>query len=114
VTRIPFTPGKPIMVSAKINGGGSAQLMLDTRASVTRGQPRAGRNGHGERRPCVDRQGATGTADVLTVPVQSIEVGAARSGPLRVASRRGQEGDGLWAATSSTSSRSVSTARPGS
>ena len=39
-TRIPFTPGKPIMVSAKINGGGSAQLMLDTGASVTVINPR--------------------------------------------------------------------------
>lgn len=99
VTRISFTPGKPIMVSAKINGGGSAQLMLDTGASVTVINPRvlAGM-GIGSRdavRGSV--RGATGTADVLFVPVQSIEVGGARSGPLRVAAHDVDlgQGDGL-------------------
>lgn len=99
VTRIPFTPGKPIMVSAKINGGGSAQLMLDTGASVTVINPRVlaamGIGASEALRGSV--RGATGTADVLFVPVQSIEVGAARSGPLRVASHDVDlgEGDGL-------------------
>ena len=99
VTRIPFTPGKPIMVSAKINGEGSAQLMLDTGASVTVINPRvlAGM-GIGSRdalRGSV--KGATGSADVLFVPVQSIEVGGARSGPLRVAAHDVDlgQGDGL-------------------
>jgi predicted aspartyl protease len=99
VTRIPFTPGKPIMVSAKINGEGSAQLMLDTGASVTVINPRvlAGM-GIGARdavRGSV--KGATGTADVLFVPVQSIEVGGVRSGPLRVAAHDVDlgQGDGL-------------------
>ena len=99
VTRIPFTPGKPIMVSAKINGEGSAQLMLDTGASVTVINPRvlAGM-GIGSRdavRGSV--KGATGTADVLFVPVQSIEVGGVRSGPLRVAAHDVDlgQGDGL-------------------
>lgn len=99
VTRIPFTPGKPIMVSAKINGEGSAKLMLDTGASVTVINPRvlAGM-GVGSREALRGSvKGATGTADVLFVPVQSIEVGGARSGPLRVAAHDVElgQGDGL-------------------
>jgi len=79
--RISFTPGKPIMVSAKINGGDSAQLMLDTGASVTVINPRvlAGM-GIGSREALRGSvKGATGSADVLFVPVESIEVGGARS-----------------------------------
>jgi predicted aspartyl protease len=99
VTRIPFTPGKPIMVSAKINGEGSAKLMLDTGASVTVINPRvlAGM-GIGSREALRGSvKSATGTADVLFVPVQSIEVGGARSGPLRVAAHDVElgQGDGL-------------------
>jgi len=99
VTRIPFTPGKAIMVSAKINGGGSAQLMLDTGASVTVISPRvlAGMGiGEGEAVKGTVKS-ATGSADVLFVPVESIEVGSARSGRLRVASHDVDlgQGDGL-------------------
>ena len=99
VTRIPFTLGKPIMVSAKINGGESAQLMLDTGASVTTINPRvlAGM-GIGSREAVRGTvKGATGTAAVLFVPVESIEVGGARSGPLRVAAHDVdlEQGDGL-------------------
>jgi hypothetical protein len=87
ITKIPFTPGKPIMVTARINGGGAAQLMLDTGASVTVINPRIlaglGISSRDSLRGSV--KGATGSADVLFVPVQSIEVGTARSGPLRVA-----------------------------
>jgi len=39
-------------------------------------------------------KGATGTANVLFVPVQSIEVGTARSGPLRVAAHDIEFGNG--------------------
>jgi len=97
--RISFTPGKPIMVSAKINGGDSAQLMLDTGASVTVINPRvlAGM-GIGSREALRGSvKGATGSADVLFVPVESIEVGGARSGPLRVAAHDVDlgQGDGL-------------------
>jgi predicted aspartyl protease len=97
--RIAFTPGKPIMVSARINGGGSAQLMLDTGASVTVINPRilAGM-GIGSREALRGSvKGATGSADVLFVPVASIEVGGARSGPLRVAAHDVDlgHGDGL-------------------
>jgi predicted aspartyl protease len=99
LTRIPFTPGKAIMVTATINGGSSAQLMLDTGASVTVINPRvlAGM-GIGSREALRGSvRGATGTANVLFVPVQSIEVGNARSGPLRIASHDVElgQGDGL-------------------
>ena len=86
-TRIPFTPGKPIMVTARVNGSGSVQLMLDTGASVTVINPRIlaglGIGWRDSLRGSV--KGATGSANVLFVPVRSIEVGAVRSGPLRVA-----------------------------
>ena len=99
VTRIPFTPGKAIMVTARINGGGSAQLMLDTGASVTVINPRvlAGMGIGSLEALRGSIRGATGTADVLFVPVQSIEVGSARSGPLRIASHDVElgQGDGL-------------------
>jgi hypothetical protein len=52
--QISFTPGQPIMVTARINDGGSAKLMLDTGASRTVINPavlkRAGRELQ-ERRP---------------------------------------------------------------
>jgi predicted aspartyl protease len=98
-TKIPFTPGKPIMVTAKVNGGSAATLMLDTGASVTVINPRvlaAMGVGSGQAlRGSV--KGATGSADVLFVPVQSIEVGRARSGPLRIAAHDVDlsHGDGL-------------------
>jgi aspartyl protease/uncharacterized protein DUF4124 len=88
VTKIPFTPGKPIMVSARINGGGSAQLMLDTGASVTVINPRilAGLGVSNREALRGSVRGVAGSANVLFVPLQSIEVGSAKSGPLRVAS----------------------------
>jgi predicted aspartyl protease len=98
-TKIPFTPGKPIMVTAKVNGGGSATLMLDTGASVTVINPRVlasmGIGSSQALRGSV--KGATGSADVLFVPIQSLEVGNARSGPLRVAAHDVDltQGDGL-------------------
>ena len=99
VTRIPFTPGKAIFVTAKINGEGSARLMLDTGASVTVINPRVlAAMGIGWREAWRGSvRGVTGTANVLFVPVRSIEVGSARSGPLRVASHDVElgQGDGL-------------------
>jgi len=88
VTRIPFTPGNPIMVSARINGGGSAQLMLDTGASVTVINPRilAGLGISNREALRGSVRGVAGSANVLFVPLQSIEVGSAKSGPLHVAS----------------------------
>jgi predicted aspartyl protease len=98
-TKIPFTPGKPIMVAAKVNGGSAANLMLDTGASVTVINPRVlaamGIGSSQALRGSV--KGATGSADVLFVPIQSIEVGSARSGPLRIAAHDVDlsQGDGL-------------------
>jgi predicted aspartyl protease len=98
-TKIPFTPGKPIMVTAKVNGGTSANLMLDTGASVTVINPRVlAAMGVGSAQALRGSvKGATGSADVLFVPVQSIEVGSARSGPLRIAAHDVDlsQGDGL-------------------
>ena len=98
-TRIPFTPGKPIMVSAKVNGGSTANLMLDTGASVTVINPRvlAGMGVGSAQAIRGSVKGATGSADVLFVPIQSIEVGSSRSGPLRVAAHDVDlsQGDGL-------------------
>jgi predicted aspartyl protease len=98
-TRVPFTPGKPIMVSAKVNGGSTANLMLDTGASVTVINPRV-LTGMGIGSTQAIRgsvKGATGSADVLFVPIQSIEVGSSRSGPLRIAAHDVDlsQGDGL-------------------
>ena len=87
------------MVTVKINGEGSARLMLDIGASVTVINPRvlAGM-GIGSREALRGSvRGATGSADVLFVPLESIEVGGARSGPLRVAAHDVDlgQGDGL-------------------
>jgi predicted aspartyl protease len=98
-TKIPFTPGKPIMVAAKVNGGSSASLMLDTGASVTVINPRvlAGMGIGSSQALRGSVKGATGSADVLFVPIQSLEVGTARSGPLRIAAHDVDlsQGDGL-------------------
>jgi predicted aspartyl protease len=97
--RIRFTPGKPIMVSARINGGGSVDLLLDTGADVTVINPWAltalGVSNRSALRGGL--RGITGKADVLVVLVDSIEVSGARAGPMRVVSHDtglGQ-GDGL-------------------
>jgi predicted aspartyl protease len=98
-TQIPFTPGKPIMVTAKVNGGGAANLILDTGASVTVINPRvlAGMGIGSSQALRGSVKGATGSADVLFVPIQSIEVGSARSGPFRIAAHDVDlaQGDGL-------------------
>ncbi len=88
VTRIPFTPGSPILVSAKINGLGSVTLILDTGADRTVVAPAAlSRLGistasatRGELR------GVTGSSPVDLVGVTSVEVGEAKAGPLSIVS----------------------------
>jgi hypothetical protein len=88
VARIPFTPGQPIMVSAKINGGGNTQLMLDTGAQGTVISPTAlaalGISYRNAVRGSI--KGVTGDANVLAVRIESIEVEGARFGPLLVVS----------------------------
>ena len=99
-TTIRYTPGQRIVVDAKINGGTSTRLLLDTGADTTLISPlvlsAAGasliRGGTSTR-----ITGVTGTSDVQRVPVESIEIGEARvSGLQVVAHDMGQPGiDGL-------------------
>lgn len=83
-TKIPFTPGSPILVSAKVNGSGPLMLLLDTGADRTVIAPLAlWRLGVSTWfAPRAEVRGATGTARVDVVRVESIEVGEARAGPL--------------------------------
>jgi predicted aspartyl protease len=98
-TRISFTPGRPIYVMARINGGGTAELLLDTGASVTVINPwvlqALGVSSRGARRGIL--RGVTGTTDAFIVRVDSIEVGGARHGPVEVVSHDAElgHGDGL-------------------
>jgi Aspartyl protease/Domain of unknown function (DUF4124) len=86
--RIPFTPGQPIIVNARINGAGNTQLLLDTGAQGTVISPTAlaalGINYRDAVRGSI--KGVTGDANVLAVRVESIEVEGARFGPLMVVS----------------------------
>jgi predicted aspartyl protease len=85
---IKFTPGQPIMVTARINGAGSAQLMLDTGAVRTVINPAVlatlGVSYENAQRGTL--KGVTGDAEVQAVRVDSIEVSGARYGPLLVVS----------------------------
>lgn len=85
-TRIPFTPGSPILVQARINGTGPVTLILDTGAESTMVTPLAlWRLGISTRnRPRAELRGVTGTSQVDVVRVTSLEVGAAKVGPLVV------------------------------
>lgn len=86
VTKIPFKPGSPIIVNAKVNGGGPITLMLDTGADTTVINPLAlWRLGISTWfAPRAEIRGATGSTNVDIVRVQSIEVGEAKAGPLIV------------------------------
>jgi hypothetical protein len=94
--RIPFTPGQPIMVNARINGGGNTQLLLDTGAQGTVISPTAlaalGISYRNAVRGSI--KGVTGNADVLAVRIESIEVEGARFGPLLVVSHDAGLGSG--------------------
>jgi hypothetical protein len=85
-TKISFTPGQPIMVTARINDGGSVRLQLDTGASITTINPSTlsalGISFRNAQRGSI--KGVTGEANVLAVQVQSIDVSGARFGPLLV------------------------------
>ncbi|KRT71406.1 MAG: hypothetical protein XU13_C0049G0007 [Candidatus Rokubacteria bacterium CSP1-6] len=86
ITRIPFTPGSPILVNARINGGGPVTLILDTGADRTLLTPMAlWRLGIStDNAPPAEIKGATGTARAALVQVLSVEVGEARAGPLLI------------------------------
>jgi hypothetical protein len=86
--RITFTPGKPILVTARINERDSAQLMLDTGAVRTVIHPSVlsalGVSYDAAVRGSI--KGVTGDAEVLVVRVESIDVSGAKYGPLAVVS----------------------------
>jgi predicted aspartyl protease len=96
VTRIRFAPGHPIMVTAKINGRAPVRLLLDTGASRTTISPAAliGLGVTYRDAPRVQIRGVTGSASIYLVSLESVEVGGARVGPLRVLSHDAQMGDG--------------------
>lgn len=84
--RIPFTPGSPILVNAKINGEGPITLVLDTGADRTTVAPAAlTRLGVSTRDATRgELKSATGTVQVDVVRVTSVEVGEAKAGPLSI------------------------------
>ena len=86
ITRIPFTPGSPILVSATINGAGPVTLILDTGADRTMLTPMALRRLgiSTANAPRAEIRGVTGTAQGELVQVASVEVGDARAGPLLI------------------------------
>lgn len=94
--RIQFTPGRPILVNARINGSGSTQLILDTGAQATVISPSAlaalGVSYRNAARGAI--RGVTGETSVLAVRVESIEVEGARVGPLMVVSHDAGLGTG--------------------
>jgi hypothetical protein len=99
VTRVRFTPGQPIMVQARINGAGSAELMLDTGAARTVIHPKVlesvGVSYRDAQRGSL--RGVTGDAEVMAVKIESIDVSGAAYGPLLVVSHDTGfgRGDGL-------------------
>ena len=99
ITRIPFTPGFPILVSAAINGTGPVTLILDTGADRTMVSPLAlWRLGISTvNAPRAEIKGVTGTAEGDVVQVTSVEVGEARAGPLLIISHDAnlKQADGL-------------------
>ena len=86
VTKIPYSPGSPILVTASIGGAGSVTLILDTGADRTMVSPEAlGRLGISYADgPRAEIMGVTGTSQGAMVEVNSIEVGQAKVGPLRI------------------------------
>jgi Aspartyl protease/Domain of unknown function (DUF4124) len=84
ITRIPYTPGVPILVKATIGGAGSLMLILDTGADRTMVAPEAlWKLGISTvDAPRVEVRGVTGSSQGQVIQVASLEVGAARAGPL--------------------------------
>jgi len=98
VAKISFTPGSPVLVSAKINGGGPITLILDTGADRTMVAPsalsRLGISTENALRGVI--RGVTGASYAEAVWVNSVEVEEARVGPLLIivheADLRGADG----------------------
>jgi len=85
--KIPFNPGSPVMVSARINGAGPVALILDTGSDCTLIRSSAlgklGISTENARRAVL--RGVTGISYGDAVWVDSVEVGEARVGPLLIA-----------------------------
>ncbi len=98
-SKIRFTPGLPVMVSAKINDAGPITLILDTGSDRTVVAPAAlQRLGISvENGPRGILKGVTGTSQVDAVWVNSLEVGEAKVGPLLIVAYDGdlKTADGL-------------------
>ena len=86
LTRIPFTLGSPVLVSAKINGNGPITLILDTGGDRTMVGPsalsRLGISFENTVQGVI--RGVTGASYAEAVWVNSVEVGEARVGPLLI------------------------------
>jgi hypothetical protein len=99
LTKIPFTPGLPVLVSAKINGAGPITLILDTGSDRTMVAPAALQKlGISiENGPRGILKGVTGTSQVDAVWVNSVEVSEAKVGPLLIIAYDGdlKNADGL-------------------
>jgi hypothetical protein len=99
-TRIAFSPGSPIVVSARISdSSGSVSLILDTGADRTVIAPQAlwrlGISTHNAAR--AEIRGVTGSGQAELVQVSSLQVGDARVGPLPVVAHDAnlRQADGL-------------------
>ncbi len=86
LTKIPFTPGSPVLVSAKINGAGPIILILDTGAERTLVTPsalsRLGISTENALRGVL--KGVTGASYTEALWVNSVEVEEAKVGPLLI------------------------------
>ena len=86
ILKVPFTPGFPIMVNARINGAGPITLILDTGSDRTlitsAGLQRLGLSTENAGKALL--QGVTGTSQGSAIWVNSVEVGGAKIGPLLV------------------------------
>jgi predicted aspartyl protease len=96
---IRYAPGKPIMVTATVNGSASAQLLLDTGADKTMINPRVlVAAGASLSRPAGSAMvtGVAGSQEMQFVTINSLEVAGAMVGRLIVAAHDAPGvGDGL-------------------
>jgi predicted aspartyl protease len=84
--RISFSSGSPILVTAKINGAGPINLILDTGADRTmvRAPVVSGLGISTESSSSVLIRGVTGPSYATAVWINSLEVGEAKVGPLLI------------------------------
>jgi len=86
LVKISFTPGSPILISAKINGAGPITLILDTGSDGTLVAPSAlsnlGISMENAQRATV--RSVTGMRYADAIWVNSVEVGEAKVGPLLI------------------------------